>query len=197
MLTAPLGPTPYLSAKARGGLGLIPRRTANLGEIWRHRLTPDQVRIRIEQAHRPYHAALRALLETARQQFGGAILLDVHSMPPLAETREGPPAQIVIGDRFGRSAARLFSQGVADCAQAAGYRTALNAPYAGGHILDHHARPTENIHGVQIEIDRRLYLDAQLRNPGPGLAKIDRLIAEIARHLADSLLSPGLPLAAE
>lgn len=197
MITAPMGPPALLSAKARGGLGLIPRRTASLGDLWRHRLTPDQVRTRIAQHYRPYHAALRALLEEARLQFGGAILLDIHSMPPLPETRSAPAPEIVIGDRFGRSAARQMSQMVADCALAAGYRTAFNAPYAGGHILDAHAAPHRNIHGVQIEIDRRLYLDADLAEPGPGLSAIQTLIATTAHHLADALGTSPLAAAAE
>ncbi|MBU6252591.1 MAG: N-formylglutamate amidohydrolase [Alphaproteobacteria bacterium] len=197
MLTQALGPAPYLSAKARGGLGLIPRRTASLGEIWRHKLTPEHVRTRIAQSYRPYHETLSALLNAAKEQFGGAILLDVHSMPPLPATRSEPPPDIVIGDRFGRSAARHVTAQIALCAQAAGFRTTFNAPYAGGHILDQHARPDKNIHGVQLEIDRRLYLDADLAEPGQGLANIQKLVADIAQHLADALQAEAYPLAAE
>ncbi len=197
MLSAPLGPTPHLSTKARGGLGLIPRRTANLGEIWRHRLHPDQVRRRIERDYRPYHAALGALLEQARLQFGGAILLDVHSMPPLTSTRDGIAPDIVIGDRFGRSAGQMIAQQAARSIQATGFRVAFNTPYAGGHILDHHSRPDNNVHGLQIEIDRSLYLDAQLDEPGLGLSRMNQLICRLAQDLSDSLLSQSQPLAAE
>lgn len=197
MLSAPLGPTPQLSTKARGGLGLIPRRTANLGEIWRHRLHPDQVRRRIERDYRPYHAALAALLEQARLQFGGAILLDVHSMPPLPPTRDGMAPDIVIGDRFGRSAGQVIAQHAARSIQSAGFRLAFNTPYAGGHILDHHSRPEDNVHGLQIEIDRSLYLDAQLDEPKLGLTRMNQLICQLAQDLSDSLLAQSLPLAAE
>lgn len=197
MLTAPLGPAPFLSAKARGGLGLIPSRTSNLGDIWRRRFTPDEVRSRIAVHYRPYHKALADILEEARTVFGGAILLDVHSMPPLPPTREGPSPDIVIGDRFGRSADHLFSQHAARCAQAAGLKTAFNKPYAGGHILDRHAAPDRNIHGLQIEIDRRLYLDSHMAEPGPQLPQIAQVVADIAHHLADALFAKDVPLAAE
>lgn len=197
MLSAPLGPTPQLSAKARGGLGLIPRRTANLGEIWRHRLHPDHVRRRIEHEYRPYHAALGALLAQARLQFGGVILLDVHSMPPLPSTRDGMAPEIVIGDRFGRSAGQMIAQQAARSIRSAGFRLAFNTPYAGGHILDHHSRPDDNAHGLQIEIDRSLYLDAQLDEPGPGLGRMSQLICQLAQDLAENLLSQSQPLAAE
>ena len=197
MLTAPLGPAVHLSAKARGGLGLIPRRTAQLGEIWHRRLTPDQVRARISDDYRPYHTALAVLLKAARSEFGGAILLDVHTMPPLPATGDGPPPQIIIGDRFGRSAAQSIAQQAAHCARAAGYRTAFNVPYAGGHILDRHARPDENIHGLQIEVDRRLYLDAALIEPGPGLPAIAHLIATSAQTLSKRMLQDDQSIAAE
>lgn len=197
MLSAPIGPPAHLSAKARGGLGLIPRRTNNLGDIWQRRLTPDEVRVRIADHYRPYHKALADLLDETRERFGGAILLDIHSMPPLPSTREGLASQIVIGDRFGRSSGCEFARQAGLCAQEAGFRTAFNMPYAGGHILDHHAKPDRNTHGLQIEVDRSLYLDEQLAEPGPNLPAIARLISDIAQRLADTFIATAMPLAAE
>src|SRR5690606_13955322 len=69
--------------RARSGLGLVPRRLPGLGEIWRHRLPPEELEARIEQVHQPYHAALAAGLEQLRDRWGAALLIDLHSMPPL------------------------------------------------------------------------------------------------------------------
>jgi N-formylglutamate amidohydrolase len=35
----------------------------------------------------------------------------------------------------------------------------LNRPYAGGFITEHYGRPAENLHAIQIEINRGLYLN--------------------------------------
>jgi N-formylglutamate amidohydrolase len=183
---------PIQSAKLRSGLGLVPRRASGANDIWRRRFADDDIVARIERDHRPYHAALAAALAAARARFGIAILVDIHSMPPI----EGG-ARIVIGDRFGRaSAGRFVSRLETECA-AAGVHCALNSPYAGGHILDRHARPQRGIHGVQIEIDRSLYLDGRLAEPGPGLARTVALLRRMLAAIEDEALASSLADAAE
>src|SRR5205085_4199455 len=44
--------------RARSGLGLVPRRLPGLGELWRHRLPQAELSARLDQVHRPHHAAL-------------------------------------------------------------------------------------------------------------------------------------------
>lgn len=184
---------PAASAKLRSGLGLVPRRIASTGDIWRKRLSDAEVRARIAADHRPYHAALAEALAAARARFGVAILIDVHSMPPLGA---GHAAQIVFGDRFGKSAAARFVGRLEALADAMGVAHALNSPYSGGHILDHHARPAQGIHAIQIEFDRRLYLDAALDAPGPGLSATAGLLRRMIDAVTDEALA-DLATAAE
>jgi len=181
---------PIQSAKLRSGLGLVPRRVAGAGELWRRRFTAAEVAARIADDHRPYHAALAALLAAARARFGIAVLLDLHSMPPIL----GGP-RLVIGDRFGRAAAARFVARME--AETSGVATALNSPYAGGHILATHAAPARGIHAIQLEVDRALYLDRALDRPGPGLAPTAALLRRIVDALADEALAGALPVAAE
>lgn len=186
---------PMASAKLRSGLGLVPRRIAGVGDIWRRRLTGDEVQARITVDHRPYHAALADALARARARFGIAILIDVHSMPPLGAP--GDVAQLVFGDRFGKTSAARFVARMEAVADAAGIQHALNTPYSGGHILDRHADPASGIHGIQIELDRSLYLDAMLDRPGPGSVSVAALLRRIVDAVADEALSGGIALAAE
>ncbi|URW76080.1 N-formylglutamate amidohydrolase [Sphingomonas donggukensis] len=183
---------PYPSLKVRGGLGLIPRRASGATPIWRGRWSADAVAARIAADHRPYHSALAAALQAARARFGIAILLDVHSMPPLPDR---PAPQVVIGDRFGRSAGARLVARLDAAARAHGVRTALNAPYAGGHILDRHGAPARDIHAVQLEVDRTLYLDRDGRTLGQGFAGAAALLRDMAAAVADE--ATGLALAAE
>ncbi len=172
---------PLTSAKVRGGLGLVPRRVAGAGELWRRRLDAYDVAARIREDHRPYHATLATELAAARARFGAAVLLDLHSMPSLGP---GKPC-IVIGDRFGRSAGGRFVTAIEAILEAAGHTAALNTPYAGGHILDVHARPAMGVHAVQIEFDRSLYLDPAGDGPGDGLAATAALLRRMIDALAD------------
>ena len=184
---------PAASAKVRSGLGLVPRRTTQAGELWSRRLSAREVEARIAADHRPYHAALGEMLAAARARFGAAVLLDLHSMPSIAGA--GSP-QLVLGDRFGRAAAARFVHRIEAEAAASGLRVALNSPYAGGHILDRHARPAAGIHGVQVEIDRALYLDRRGELSG-RFAETAALLRRVIAALADEALARPSALAAE
>lgn len=179
------------SAKLRSGLGLVPRRIGRYGDLWRRPFAGEAIAARITADHRPYHRALVTALAAARARFGAAVLIDVHSMPPLAN------AAIVFGDRYGRAAATRFVHRLEAEAEAAGLSYALNAPYAGGHILDRHGDPAHGIHAVQIEWNRAIYLDAALDQPGPGLASAARTFRRMIAAVADEAASSALPLAAE
>lgn len=178
-----------LSAKIRSGLGLVPRRAGNAGDIWRHRLGGDEVVQRIRDDHRPYHEAIAAALAAARARFGVAVLVDVHSMPSLEPAGAAP--RLVVGDRFGKSAGARFASRVEEVARAHGMATAANAPYAGGHILARHGDPRRGIHALQLEFDRALYLDDALDGPGPGMIATARLL----RAILDAVADEALPLA--
>jgi N-formylglutamate amidohydrolase len=186
-----------LTAKVRGGLGLVPRRLARHGNIYRHAITQSDLSDRIRSAHRPYHGEISDLLDAARQRFGIAVLLDCHSMPPLRARDGQAPAEIIIGDRHGKSSAPTFAARAVDICRDLGFRTALNTPYAGGHILNRHARPERDIHGLQLEICRSIYLDRAHDQPGPALQRVTAMVAAIADGLASEALSPPNALAAE
>ncbi len=180
------------SLKLRGGLGLIPRRLPGAPELWMKPLAWDDVRDRIETLHRPYHAALDRMMRAARDAHGHAILLDLHSMPPLPPPSPGRPAPgLVLGDRFGRSAPAMLGSIVCSVAEEHGLITAHNHPYAGDHMLDRHGRPELGLHALQVELDRALYLDVALERPGPGINRMrhrDRagaLHRAAARRLCD------------
>ena len=183
---------PLTSAKVRGGLGLVPRRVAGAGELWRRRLDAYDVAARIREDHRPYHAALANALTAARTRFGTAVLLDLHSMPTLGPDKP----RIVVGDRFGRSAGGRFVAAIESVVASSGSVAALNTPYAGGHILDTHGRPAAGVHAIQIEFDRSLYLDPAGDRPGDGLAIAAALLRRMIDALADEAMST-LSVAAE
>ena len=186
------------SAKLRGGLGLIPERLSCAGNLWNAPLPYPMLCRRIERIHRPYHAALAAALEAARSRHGVALLIDVHSMPPLREPAPGAQApRVVIGDRFGRSARRRLTDLCADFIGRREFPVAVNAPYSGNHILERHGKPGAGVHAIQIEVDRSLYLDRALTEPGPGLEAVQQLLSDLARVMTQELSSSAWPLAAE
>lgn len=187
------GPLARITARARGGLGVVPGRTVSHGPLWRRPIRRDQLEERLDQAHRPYHRAVGEELGRLRDRFGCALLLDCHSMPPLPK---GGPA-IVFGDRYGRTAAPWITAEAVEIAAAAGYRVAVNEPFAGGHVIERHGEPSVAMHALQIEIDRLCYLQDGCAQPGPGFERAAEMIAQLAFRLGELLLARRLPAAAE
>ncbi len=187
----------HMSAKARGGLGLIPRRTSHTGEIWHSPLTSTELNARIAEVHRPFHAELDQALDSAQKIFGQSLLLDIHSMPPLSKRGMPDQPDIVIGDRFGKSASARFANCVVAAGERSGFKVAMNVPYAGGYILERHGMPGAGRHALQIEIDRLLYLDAPMKAPGSGLARLQAFVLEMAVAAAEEITAFPVPLAAE
>jgi N-formylglutamate amidohydrolase len=173
------------NGRSRNGLGLIPRRLAGYGDIWKDRHRPHELAARIAGIHQPYHGVLDESLGLIRAHWGAALLVDLHSMPPLPTQPGQPPVSVVLGDRFGATChGRLVAAAFAQLAEA---RTTVahNRPYAGGYVLERHGRPADGVHALQIEIDRRLYLDAALDGPGPGMEATISMVTNLIRRLAD------------
>jgi len=183
---------PPQTARARSGLGLLPRRVGRR-DLWREPPTAESAIARIVNIHRPYHAAIAAALDDACRRFGHAVLIDCHSMPTLNGLR---PARIVIGDAHGRSAGKGIAAEVAHEARALGFTAAINAPYAGAHSLARHGRPADNVHALQIEVDRALYLERDMRAPSDGVRQTQSLFWELAQT-AVAAAAPPFAIAAE
>lgn len=183
---------PPQTARARSGLGLLPRRVGRR-DLWREPPTAESAAARIVNIHRPYHAAVAAALDDACRRFGHAVLIDCHSMPTLNGLR---PARIVIGDAHGRSAGKGIAAEVAHEARAHGFAAAINAPYAGAHSLARHGRPAGNVHALQIEVDRALYLERDMRTPSDEVRRTQSLFWELAQT-AVAAAAPPFAIAAE
>ena len=184
-------PSERPSARARGGLGIVPSRTALHGHLWRRSISYGDLDRRLADAHRPYHEAIAAYLDGLARRFGCALLIDCHSMPAAAAG-----ADIVFGDRYGRSAAPWLVASASRVATDLGFSTAVNDPFAGGHVVERHGAPHLGVHALQIEIDRRLYL-TDAGDPGPQFDRLASLIESVAVELGQQLLDQRLADAAE
>jgi N-formylglutamate amidohydrolase len=145
------------SLRVAGGLGTIPRVVGDGQEIYKGPIPIDEALARIAALYKPYHQALRDLIDRAANVFGAAVVLDCHSMP--SSMADGAPSDFVIGDRYGASAAPWIVETVEHALRRAGYSVRRNKPYAGGFITEHYGAPAASRHVVQIEINRALYMD--------------------------------------
>ncbi|WP_448585000.1 N-formylglutamate amidohydrolase, partial [Thermaurantiacus sp.] len=120
------GASVQASDRASAGFGLLPRIASPGQAIYPGKLPAREAGRRIALLHRPWHRAIAEGLAAARSRHGEAILIDCHSMPPL-----GPGgADVVIGDRFGASAAEVHVARLEAAFRDAGLKVVRNTPYA-------------------------------------------------------------------
>lgn len=170
------------------GLGVIPRVVSNGRAIYRGKLTLREAEQRLAEVWHPYHKTLSGLIEESHARFGQAILIDCHSMPHEAIENFAqaglPRPEVVLGDRFGASAAPSIVEAIEVAFRRAGLRVTRNAPFAGAFMAQYYGRPSRNQHVVQVEIDRSLYMNEQMIRPnsnfGPFQTTMKAVIAEIA-----------------
>jgi N-formylglutamate amidohydrolase len=145
------------SLRVAGGLGTIPRVVGDAQEIYKGPIPLDEALARVRMLYKPYHQALRGLVDRAQRSFGLAVLIDCHSMP--SSMAEGVASDFVIGDRYGASAAPWIVDTIESGLRRVGFSVRRNKPYAGGFITEHYGAPATARHVVQIEINRALYMD--------------------------------------
>lgn len=165
------------TSRSRTGLGLFPRWLQSGREIWSLPLTDDDVAWRLEAYH-AWHAVVARMIEAARAAYGSAVLLDLHSMPASA-TR----ADIVLGDRFGKSAGGETVSTLVEVLSHHGLRVERNHPYAGGAGVERHGRPEHGVDAVQIEVNRGLYLASDGTACARGRSMIAGALLAAAKRL--------------
>jgi N-formylglutamate amidohydrolase len=198
MFSAPLGmPVDAPSARVTAGLGVIPRIVRDGAEIYRGKLEAAEAHARITQLYRPYHQALAMLMAEIHLRFGAAVLVDCHSMPSALAVPD-----IVLGDRYGASAARALTARVESAFAREGFSVARNTPYAGGYSTVLHGRVASGSHALQIGVNRALYLDEDRIVKKPAFETVrERLTRALRTVVAMPLSQLGgsdpLPEAAE
>ena len=173
------------SMRVAGGLGTIPRVVGDGQEIYSERIAVDDALARIEQFYKPYHRALRRLINKAHRAFGTVVVVDCHSMPSVGVSREEPRRpDIVIGDRYGTSCAPMLADTVEETMSRLGYSVGRNKPYAGGFITEHYGNPASGLHTIQLELNRAVYMDERRRSRGERFEQVASDFTVLADVLA-------------
>jgi N-formylglutamate deformylase len=164
-------------AKVKLGKGLIWRCTDDGAPLYDRKLAVAEVRNRIDTCWKPYHEAVASAIEAANARCGYSIHINCHSMPAVAsEFATGFPgmvhADFVVGDRDGTTADPRLSQKICRLLRSLGYSVEYNHPYKGVELVRRYGDPARNRHGIQVEVNRRLYMDEQTLEPTAGFDKL-------------------------
>ncbi|HTR57865.1 MAG TPA: N-formylglutamate amidohydrolase [Casimicrobiaceae bacterium] len=179
------------SRKTELGIGLVWRLAQGGVPMYARALSVAEVKQRIARCWEPYHAAVAAALDERHRQFGAVWHVNCHSMPAVGDVMSEDPgrkrAEFVLGDRDGTTCEAELTAFVATTLRAMGYSVAINDPYKGVELVRRHGRPKERRHSLQVEINRRLYLDEAtlVKNEGfpPLQANLRRLLDALGDYV--------------
>jgi N-formylglutamate amidohydrolase len=187
--TEPITP----SRKSELGIGLVWRLAHGGVPMYARKLSAAEVRRRITDFYEPYHACVSAALNRRHAAFGAVWHINCHSMPAVGDVMSEDPgrarADFVLGDRDGSTCAPEFTTFVAKTLTGLGYDVAINDPYKGVELVRMHGRPAERRHSLQIEINRRLYMDESTLARHSGFAtlqsNLQRLLQSLRQFVID------------
>lgn len=143
--------------------------------------------------HDAFHQRVAELIAQIRARSNSPVVyhLDCHSMPSQgtkAHRDQGQArAEVVISDSEGKSASKFFRDTVISAFQKESFQTALNWPYVGGRITQRYGKPNEGHHTIQIELNRKLYMDEKTKEKLPSFdetcLRLEKVIARIQYSL--------------
>ncbi|MBL1431601.1 MAG: N-formylglutamate amidohydrolase [Robiginitomaculum sp.] len=172
------------SKNLAAGFGVIPKLVAPGFPIYSQKLVLDEALKRLEDTHTPYHQAIEQVIAKIKAVFGFVIIVDCHSMPSssIANTPDGA-ADIVLGDRYESSCDPNITDTMLELFLGLDLRIAKNQPYAGGYSLLRHGRPIDNVHAIQIEIARNLYMDEENLQKTSGFITLQSKLEKLMKQL--------------
>lgn len=183
---SPLNP----SDKSYRGMGLVWTQVHNGQAIYKRKLKAEELAYRIDEYHQPYQNKLKEMLSNSRAKFGVCYHVNLHSMPSRG-SRISPDADgahrpdFVISDRLGKTCDPEFLELIVDRLSDMGYSVGVNRPYQGGELLRIAGHPKKGYHSVQIEINRRLYMDEKTLKPIPNFKKLQKDLAKLVTLMTD------------
>ncbi len=190
LLEAPWPGPAIASRKTELGIGLIWRVLDTGQAIYSRKLSVAEVKERIVSYHQPYQRAVKDALDAAHEHFGAVWHLNLHSMPAVSGnvSEEGPGkprADFVLGDRDGSTCDAEFTTLVAGTLRGMGYQVKINDPYKGVELVRAFSDPKDHRHSLQIEVNRRLYMDERTREKSPGFVTLKQNLDSLVMAVAD------------
>lgn len=172
-------------------LGIVAHQTM-LGEsLLTRALTRDEYQNRLTSFYQPFHDALENLIAQSVARFGYCLHIDAHSMPSVAKAGHPDAAgaqrpDVNPGDCFGTTCSQSLTTAVGTYFTEHGLSVNNNVPYQGGFICQHYGQPQKNRHSLQIELNRKLYMNEKSHDKLPeGFVQLQKTITGFIETIRD------------
>lgn len=123
---------------------------------------PDQKEIerRLSTYYWPYYEKIEALLNERIEEFGKVLLWDAHSIRKSVPTiRKEDFPDMILGNNDETTADPKIISTALNNLRSGEFEISHNTPFKGGHITRYFGNPEKNIHTLQLEMNKILYMD--------------------------------------
>lgn len=170
------------------GLGLI-KTKSRYGEPFQERkLTVDEIRSRLDNYHRPYHAELRDIIARMHKAWGFVYQISCHCMSAVGAPTHPDPGEsrddFCIGNLNGKTASPEFMVFLKETIEKMGYSVSVNKPYVGGELNRRYGNPENGIESVMLEINKKLFIDVRTFKKTRDFEVVQRDINSLMRQVS-------------
>jgi N-formylglutamate amidohydrolase len=155
----------------------------------RTQVDANEINRRAKQYYDPYHGQLIALINAKKEKFGKVLLWDCHSIRQFVPTihKERFP-DLILGDVDETSAASEITSAALKQLKKGPYNVVHNHPFKGGYITRQYGVPSGNIHALQLEMSKVVYMnDAEEKYDEQRAGRVQKLLKETLSVLIDIL----------
>ena len=179
-----------VKSKLRLGKGLIWRMTDDGLPLYNRPLSVAEVQQRVADCWQPYHAAVGSAIDAAHARHGYSIHINCHSMPAISSSHATDfpglvHADFVIGNRDNTTSSESLVLFIQEQLAQHGYSVAINHPYKGVELVRRYGKPEHHRHSVQLEINRKLYMDESALAMHAGFEVLQRHLQSLVQQLLD------------
>ncbi len=189
-----------VGSKNKKGLfprGLLWSATTAGEQLMPNPISQEEFHNLLERCFYPFHDCIQSVAESvvptaARHETRPLFHLDLHSMPSLGTKEHRDPgssrSDLVISNQDGKSSSADFFQLVVKAGRSQGFEVSENWPYKGGRITETYGRPHDGWQTVQIELNRKLYMNEETKQKLPGLfEKTQTRVGQVLEYIAANL----------
>ena len=175
--------------KSHVGKGLIWTRLHGEVALYARNPTASDVHHRIETYWRPYHQAINNAYDDLHHRFGCIYHVDCHSMRAKGNAFDpdgvADRPDFVISNHDGKTCSPAFMNLVVEHLRSGDFNVAINDPYKGAELTRRYADPANARHALQIEINRRLYMDEKTIEKSPEFSTFQDQMTELTTVVCD------------
>lgn len=114
---------------------------------------------RLENYFYPYHNKIDELLNEFINEFGQVIFWDGHSIRREVKTIQAEPfPDFILGNNDGKTASSAIIESALNSLKNSDWQINHNSPFKGGFLTRSKGNPKENIHALQLEMSKDLYM---------------------------------------